>query len=1057
MKKIFSTLMLIALSAIVTTGAMAQNSFNYQAVIREGGKVLVNKTVNLRLSVMLDDIVYYSEQHAATTNAYGNVSVSVGEGTPLTGRFGDIPWESMRVMMQVEASTDGTDNYTNMGSMQIQPVPYTMYAARVSVIQPAEASDEPIFQVKDNAGNLLFAVYETGVKVFVDDDKNNDDNLKAAKSKFSVAGLTESKGEKNILTIDAGGTTVFVDDNTNDNANKAAKSRFAVAGRSDEKGQGNLLTIDGSGSTIYVDGKGKAAKSKFAVAALSESKTAGKNYSIDGDGSTVYVDFNDNASKAASQMLTIDGAQATFYVDDTEEGKAAKSKFAIAGLSADKSVETAFVIDGTGTLIYIDDINSNAEGANRFVVAGLTANNGSGANNDKFFTINRDSTRIYINDEPVAADTAGTQPGSVPVATPSLASTFAIVGMTQNRDLFTVNKDSAVVGTGVYATEEVQSTAGGVEKLIDDSKASKYYSTGKIDLQVAKMEGEKPIRLGTAEITYAYYRSDAGEYLYLDNQWGDDYHEYRNYWIADGKIYKDTTFVFSAERGLEPISDSDLTESEAEDFTPADWNGKDLHVILESKMKKSGYNALNPDGFNHYYSAEDNEEVMLARRNVVTSLSDAGVFSDNLTDFKTLLNSLYTISASECNLLEDSITELTWRGWNIDDDGSYGYILIDDEIEEGNIIEKEKLQHRIDTTPKTEAEIYAQEPSLLCKHTLAEIEARFSAIKTRHSVRVAVSDKNSGTVTVEYGNNTRTNTSVNITRQYYQKITIAVTVNNDNYVFTGWSDGNKENPRDILVMDNINLTANIVKMCTVNIQPSQEGCVIIECNGEKDTCSASNIQKIYLAGTTLTLTAVPNEGVGFLQWNDSNTDNPRTITVSESNTYSAIFDKMTVVGKPGEYNGQIDVNIITNHDLTYNLTLENVNRVKQTNCSGLILYNKNPGTVLTVNITLVGDNSIVGDNHGGFKLSGGGYEGFVGGTVNVVFDTESTATFYFRGYSEHDFQVETIAGYTISIAKGCTFSGTTNGETEPIEDVTEFFEKAKNYTGGSTFTITRGQ
>ena len=301
--------MLTALLVIFSVNATAQNSFNYQAVIRDGGIALVNKTVNLRFSVMLDDKVYYSEQHAATTNAYGNVSVSVGEGKPLIGKFEDIPWESMRVMMQVEVSADGTDNYTNMGSMQIQPVPYTMYATRTTtVIQPAEASEEPIFQVKDNAGNLLFAVYETGVKVYVDGD-----NTKAAKSKFAVAGRTASKGEEDLLTIDAEGATVFVGDDTNENS-KAAKSKFAVAGRS-AKGDNNIITINGSGSTIYVSDEGKAAKSKFAVAGRSAKKAAKNNYSLDGDGSTVYVDFDDNASKGNADVLSIDGGQATFYVD----------------------------------------------------------------------------------------------------------------------------------------------------------------------------------------------------------------------------------------------------------------------------------------------------------------------------------------------------------------------------------------------------------------------------------------------------------------------------------------------------------------------------------------------------------------------------------------------------------------------------------------------------------------------------------------------------------------------------------------------------------------------
>ncbi|MBO7593478.1 MAG: InlB B-repeat-containing protein [Salinivirgaceae bacterium] len=941
MKNILSKAFMAVCLTAMTFAAVAQNSFNYQAVIRDGGKVLENKAVSLRLSVMSDDSVCYQEKHSVTSNAYGNVSLNVGEGTPLTGSFAAIPWGTMRVMLQVEVSTDGSDNYTNMGSMQIMPVPYALYAAHTSVIQPAVASDEPIFQVKDNAGNLMFAVYETGVKVFVDADGS-----KAAKSKFAVAGLSAEKGEQSLLTINADGTTVYVDDNS-----KAAKSKFAVAGQSADKTNYNLLTIGGSGSTVYVGGEGKAAKSKFAVAGYSANKAAENNYSIDGDGSTVYVDFTDN-SKGSADVLSIDGSQATFYVDDTKEGKAAKSRFAVAGLSADKSVDTTFVIDAAGALIYIDDI----EDADKIEKSTFTVVGSSGVTNnynDKFFTINRDSTRIYINDKP---DNTGT------VTTPSLASAFSVANMTQNRDLLKVSKDSAVVRTGVYVAEEVQSTEGGVEKLIDDSKASKYYSTGKINLFVEKMEGFETINSGFAQITYTYYHSNAGEYLYLDNNWAD-YHEYRNYWLVNGKIYKDTTFMLSADRMLMPFYESGMIDDEKEeDFTPADWNGENLLVILESKMKESGYNALNFEGVNHYYKEEDNEEVMLAKRNVVTSLSDAGVFTDNLTVFKILLNPLYTISSNECNLLEDRITELMWSSWNNDEDGSYGYILIDDEVEEGYIIEKEKLQHSIDTTPQTESEIYANDQSLLCKHTLAEIESKLSAINDRYSVKVAVSDKNNGTVTVKYGKNTKTNTSVSITRSYCQNITLMVETNTtNNYIFAGWSDGNKDNPRNMFVMRDINLTANIVKGYLVDIQSAPYGHVVISCNGEEETCNGgSNIEKMYLEGETITLTAVPEgDDCVFTGWSAIkqsgspivSTEPTYNVAVSDELSLKAVFTKSFTATNAEELNAAIN----SMYDGgTYNIYIDSDEKITGINA---IEGDKE------VNIIGVGDNVVLGCTH----------------------------------------------------------------------------------------------
>ena len=47
----------------------------------------------------------------------------------------------------------------------------------------------------------------------------------------------------------------------------------------------------------------------------------------------------------------------------------------------------------------------------------------------------------------------------------------------------------------------------------------------------------------------------------------------------------------------------------------------------------------------------------------------------------------------------------------------------------------------------------------------------------------------------------------------------------------------------------------------------------------------------YNKGTSVTLTAVPNQGYRFVSWGDESTDNPRTVTANENGViYSAIFE-----------------------------------------------------------------------------------------------------------------------------------------------------------------------
>ncbi len=57
----------------------------------------------------------------------------------------------------------------------------------------------------------------------------------------------------------------------------------------------------------------------------------------------------------------------------------------------------------------------------------------------------------------------------------------------------------------------------------------------------------------------------------------------------------------------------------------------------------------------------------------------------------------------------------------------------------------------------------------------------------------------------------------------------------------------------------------------------------------------------YSEGAQITLTATPNPGYEFVRWDDGNTDNPRTVTVTSSVSYTAIFQPENVAS--GSHNG----------------------------------------------------------------------------------------------------------------------------------------------------------
>lgn len=107
--------------------------------------------------------------------------------------------------------------------------------------------------------------------------------------------------------------------------------------------------------------------------------------------------------------------------------------------------------------------------------------------------------------------------------------------------------------------------------------------------------------------------------------------------------------------------------------------------------------------------------------------------------------------------------------------------------------------------------------------------------------------------------------------------TLTATANNG-YTFDHWNDGSTTNPRTVTVNNNMSFTAYFNAnqyTITTNVAPAGAGTV---------TGGGS-----YPYGATATLTATANTGYEFLQWSDGNLQNPRTFTVTQNATYTALF------------------------------------------------------------------------------------------------------------------------------------------------------------------------
>ena len=100
---------------------------------------------------------------------------------------------------------------------------------------------------------------------------------------------------------------------------------------------------------------------------------------------------------------------------------------------------------------------------------------------------------------------------------------------------------------------------------------------------------------------------------------------------------------------------------------------------------------------------------------------------------------------------------------------------------------------------------------------------------------------------------------------------------NEGYEFTGWNDGNTENPRTVTVTSD---TAFVAIFTETETTPT----ITVTVN---DATMGS--ATYTLDGNTAVLTATANEGYEFTGWNDGNTENPRTVTVTSDTAFVAIF------------------------------------------------------------------------------------------------------------------------------------------------------------------------
>lgn len=100
------------------------------------------------------------------------------------------------------------------------------------------------------------------------------------------------------------------------------------------------------------------------------------------------------------------------------------------------------------------------------------------------------------------------------------------------------------------------------------------------------------------------------------------------------------------------------------------------------------------------------------------------------------------------------------------------------------------------------------------------------------------------------------------------------------YQFDKWKDGNTDNPRTVKMTGDLAFVAYFVaEPTTYTLTASSTNMT------QGSVLGGGN----YKAGESVTIAAIAKSGFSFTQWNDGNTDNPRTIVMNNNTTYFASF------------------------------------------------------------------------------------------------------------------------------------------------------------------------
>jgi len=243
----------------------------------------MNTTIQVKMGILSDTItpvVVWEELHASVkTNPYGVFNLVIGKGTRQEGSaltFNDIDWAKAPLFLKVQVYYQGAWKY--MGSSRLWSVPYAMVSndigaplKKLAVTGETDNLEEALFEVKNKDGQIIFAVYNEGVRVYV-----SDGDEKGVKGGFAIGGFGTTKAPSHpFFVVRPDSIRMYLYDTV-----KAVKGGFAIGGYGTTKaGSQDYLFVSSDSIRAYIDNSSaKGPKGGFAIGGFGTVKDRSGHY-----------------------------------------------------------------------------------------------------------------------------------------------------------------------------------------------------------------------------------------------------------------------------------------------------------------------------------------------------------------------------------------------------------------------------------------------------------------------------------------------------------------------------------------------------------------------------------------------------------------------------------------------------------------------------------------------------------------------------------------------------------------------------------------------------------